>query len=105
MDVRVSHTPGPWHLDRGMPTDDLAICDRKGIALAEVFEYNRGAMKSLPLEANARLIAAAPALLEALEEATAEYLSEWGEPQPGFDPPPAWFTHARAAITQAKGES
>jgi len=59
------HTPGPWMLDDGLVYVPLAAPDRHGAtiyAIATIEESN---------EANARLIAAAPAMLAALEGLTA----------------------------------
>jgi len=50
----------------------------------------------LPNEADARLIAAAPDLLAALEDVVQMY-------QPAYDPP--FIERARAAIAKAKGEA
>ena len=91
----MSHTPGPWELREG---DDEAF----GPAI-----YSAGAHDMDPLatvsrvsrrdaEADARLIAAAPDLLAALEDVVQMY-------QPAFDPP--FIERARAAIAKAKGEA
>jgi len=60
------HTPGPWFVD---PDDTLAIRapdgDDEPWHVAEVIEYCGEGDQT---EANARLIAAAPDLLEALKE-------------------------------------
>jgi hypothetical protein len=70
----MKHTPGPWKIEAErayiqiMPTDNVAIC-----------ELGRRGNPALDL-ANANLIAAAPELLEALEDA--ERVLEWGEPEP-----------------------
>lgn len=61
-----SHTPGPWSNERIWDTPASRIHARvEGIpmALAEVFTMRNAGEK----EANARLIAAAPELLEALK--------------------------------------
>jgi len=50
------HTPGPWHVDRNQ------ICNADGWALASV-PYTTGGAQD---RANARLMAAAPELLDAL---------------------------------------
>ena len=64
----MSHTPGPWHLDRGMPDDPyLDVCDVGGYAFVRVYEQHPRLGYAWPLDANARLIAAAPDLLAALE--------------------------------------
>jgi hypothetical protein len=89
-------TPGPWTYETGpslygrfhaVHRDDLMIC--------ECYEGD-GAER----EANARLIAAAPALFEALQTILERgYVSESiAEERPDFET-------ARAALAQAKGEA
>lgn len=62
-----SHTPGPWHEEDAEGTGNIVIADEQGVTVATCWQQ--------PLDppqwvgANARLIAAAPALLEALERA------------------------------------
>jgi hypothetical protein len=82
------HTPGPWTVGR----DFSIIAGSEEIA---ALYTNDGAddSKPYPVEANARLIAAAPELLEALKDAvdgegdmTAERIARW-----------------RAAIAKAEG--
>ncbi len=85
------HTPGPWHLN-GVDT----IISVKG---------NRTVAKVFHPEADARLIAAAPELLEALDEIdahaseSAPYSDDLKE---GMD---AIIGIARAAIKTAKGDA
>ena len=85
-----THTPGPWNIRRGKHgTDVLGYDPKRGdIAVATIDRHDT--------EANARLIAAAPALLEALEDmlfahAARGLLQECAH------------NKARAAIAQAKG--
>ena len=61
------HTPGPWRVERqngSSTTSEWIIAGAKPGYLAEVGDCGSGCAK-----ANARLIAAAPELLEALEMA------------------------------------
>ena len=62
-----THTPGPWRTDAGVILSE----DGRGIAVAQgpsrVFQPRRFAPEHERLP-NAKLIAAAPTLLEALEE-------------------------------------
>jgi hypothetical protein len=79
------HTPGPWGLFFNEDTRDLQIENAKG----EPIVYIVGAEQNVL--ANARLIAAAPDLLEALEAldkalpnfifdpVLAEFVSVWGD--------------------------
>jgi len=74
----VSHTPGPWRLaesyrpasaDHGVMTYAPYVVDTAGRNVAAAMIGGFEDMREV--DANARLIAAAPALLEALEEAVA----------------------------------
>lgn len=56
------HTQGPWHIAR-FEASTVDIRDARGVTVAEVGDT------SMEDEANARLIAAAPELLEALKAA------------------------------------
>ena len=67
-----AHTPGPWDAhcakfksDSGWDWGIRATIGNKGYCIAEAFEVVAADMKT-PVEANARLIAAAPDLLAAL---------------------------------------
>ena len=96
----IKHTPGPWYVGSGTyegrniysvasVTDDEGFTYQPIVASAE-----DDGIKCW--DANARLIAAAPELLEALEEliAATQHL----------DPCQATAEKARAAIAKAKGE-
>ncbi|GGD58701.1 hypothetical protein [Croceicoccus mobilis] len=82
------HTPGPWSLDENDIRDEAqaVLTDRFGGTVADVFTGHRHG----ECEANARLIAAAPELLDALE-----YLVSLG----GGD----CLDMARDAIAKARG--
>ena len=54
----MSHTPAPWKIDGAHSTRVLLIIDAKGHAIGEIVDTRN--------PANAKLIAAAPDLLEAL---------------------------------------
>ena len=69
-----AHTPGPWHVEDGFSvvgtrrtvTEYFVRRDGQDIAIAaDILDPETGE----PSEANARLIAAAPSLLDALEAA------------------------------------
>lgn len=90
------HTPGPWVKDRhgqlrSPQGKQVGVWDA-GIAWVQRDEES---------EANARLIAAAPDLLEALKQAVdrEEYGKEEG------DEVPQWLLDARAAIAKAEGRT
>jgi len=64
----MKHAPGEWRIEKRM--DCIAIVDNDGKEI--VFLFNKGSVTTQlrtkdELEANARLIAAAPKLLEALK--------------------------------------
>lgn len=62
-----THTPGPWHEEDVAESGNILIADEQGVTIATCWKQ--------PLDphewvgANARLIASAPKLLEALERA------------------------------------
>jgi hypothetical protein len=91
--MSMQHTPGPWQVNSN---DPLHVCDADGesrgcspIAFVQVGNDGRWTAK-----ANARLIAAAPELLERLEE-----LLEYSENLRGS----GVYNRARAAIAKATG--
>ena len=94
------HTPAPWEMGPIIASEDIFIlADNRKAAIARASNletYANTFEKLRPLaaecEANARLIAAAPDLLEALKA----ILDETG----GMGGP---FTTARAAIAKATG--
>jgi hypothetical protein len=98
-----NHTPGPWVVWSPNEFGNPSIGRESGPSLAIVFRSNHEA----ELEANARLIAAAPDLLAALEHA--EYaLTRWAMYGHSDRPPEQyradeWARDARAAIAKAKG--
>lgn len=93
------HTPAPWAFERAVETDGSVTydifsiapegCNGVGCDVAYIQTYS--AQQADVQEANARLIAAAPSLLAALEEFVAKF-GECGLTE-----------NARAAITQATG--
>lgn len=88
------HTPGPW-TDVSVDGSYWGVYSSSGDVVAQAQQIRP--MKDDPTQierhANARLIAAAPELLEALEAA---YYNEGGYQ--------AWKEQARAAIRKATGE-
>lgn len=62
-----AHTPGPWDVYAGkMKNGDRIINDSEGTPVAYAADYNQYA-KDEQVDANARLIAAAPEVLSALK--------------------------------------
>jgi hypothetical protein len=117
--TKANHTPGPWIIGSA---EGRVLSHWEGIGYWEIanatitdFRGDSGAryFAGGTQEANARLIAAAPNLLEALEELTeiidkAGLLNLSNGVQLG---PTAWYVkatermdYARAAIAKAKGE-
>jgi len=105
------HTPGPWYQNKANP---LVICAPDGFAdpwyVAEA-TTNCGHSED-QTEANARLIAAAPDLLEALVALDDDWTSDFPDgpdTQLKFvkfaDETLAIWRKARAAIAKAKGEA
>ena len=92
-----NHTQGPWTVDGAVATENLDVLGEGGrVAMLDCDDIDADT-----LEANARLIAAAPELLTALQDIVDAY-------QNHFDAMPvAWQTYdniARAAITKATGD-
>ena len=82
-----SHTPGPWESKRRL------VWDTNGFSLADCWDYNRTEEECF---ANARLIAAAPDMLEALEYVNAKSTIDMDD---------AMIDVVTAAIAKAKGEA
>jgi hypothetical protein len=100
----VSHTPGPWEVDE--PHQVWAPSAGEYVAITQV--EDRETIPRDQVEANARLIAAAPELLEAIKE-----LLEVADPDSsdGYEMEWQWREtleraqdRARAAIAKATGE-
>lgn len=62
-----AHTPGPWHEEDLGESGNILITDVQGVTVATCWRQPLDPPEWV--EANARLIAAAPELLEALESA------------------------------------
>lgn len=99
----MSHTPGPWVIGpadwlisqrHGMGYRNFPVHAPAGYDVAMVYSDEDDAEQ----EANVRLIAAAPDLLDAVEELLI-YLADWD------DPDNETCQRARAAVAKAKGES
>jgi hypothetical protein len=96
----LSHTPGPWKLD--LPTESGAhrhISLKTGHGFVMFLEQIHGNACYKNMDANARLIAAAPDLLEALRR-----VIYWEDHAHWLEPPPVEIAdEARAAIAKAEG--
>ena len=110
------HTPGPWKIGGKFDPDQIGfgagyieiegriLCDRDGYTTeANVAKVSCAGMTYRKEdEANARLIAAAPDLVEALEFLLADYIAIDGENLTGSTVP---ADKARAALRKAKEEA
>ena len=97
------HTPGPWVIDRN-PVEHLGFTI--GVPASEAMPpASQRHIGNVFYAANARLIAAAPELLAALQD-LAEEAARSVYPQPD-KPDSAWakLVRARAAIAKATGQT
>ena len=93
--MTLKHTPGPWKLRLGTGVQYDYIIETKAGALVAAYPHYSGATKKVT-KANARLIAAAPDLLEALNA----LLDDVGRANSMLG-----AIKARAAIAKATGET
>jgi len=96
--MKTKHTPGPWEISRWKDARlangfETVISDSRGHGLVTFCQKG----KNKKVEANARLIAAAPDLLAALENALAESVG-----QPSRRISREGLDDIRAAIAQAR---
>lgn len=99
----VKHTPGPWFEQTGF-SDDVEITAESREGMVAICSMDLGFTGHIGVEqeANARLIAAAPCMFEALVEVLeALDVSRNGGEYPSFE---AWEAKARDAITRATGD-
>lgn len=94
------HTPGPWTAEHGIYG---SIVCKDGKSMIAVWPEALGGPE-FPHEANARLIAAAPELLEALLQVIAEKAPSYHDCTDDGLPECVWC-EALAAIAKATGES
>lgn len=91
----VKHTPGPWTISPSRRSDNFCIYARdKDYGIGEAWNLS-GKPEN---KANARLMAAAPDMLDALKRLI--------EPTPGVAKLPAWvYGIVKPAIDKAEGRS
>lgn len=94
--MSATYTPGPWSIEKrpGPIYEIHASTDAVAVAYGTHLDED---------DANARLMAAAPELLEALRDVTRsfeELLATSGDPDPGAGP---FVLAAKAAIAKATG--
>lgn len=96
-----SHTPGPWSVLQH-EEGDIVILDKTRGTLAEIFAVNDTRDQETP-QANARLIAAAPEILDALNMFITDCQDcrlsgpDWSELR-------STVIHARSLIAKVKGD-
>lgn len=74
----MTHTKGPWHVREGMERAPQRVFDSDGGLVAEAHSLRETVSERLTeAQANARLIAAAPDLLEALRVVVDYYVPEF----------------------------
>ena len=102
MENKTQHTPGPWRM--GKRAYDRAIYGQQGAEVASMLDLFHTPAESL---ANARLIAAAPDLLEALSYIEAVCRAKGGSINSTVDLADCreFASIARAAIAKAEGGS
>ena len=66
---RAGHTPGPWSVNTQHANIEIRGPEESGVIVARMVEWGIAADTPSPQAANARLIAAAPELLDALKVA------------------------------------
>ena len=104
MNDMTKHTPGPWSTHReGFSTVYVEARLRQGV-IQEVAACGPTEAGQEQQEANARLIAAAPELLDALEMVIKEQAPSYHECIDDGEPECAWCI-ARKAMAKARGES
>jgi hypothetical protein len=90
----IKHTPGPWQLGFNRQTNRITIFDKHAVNVAYI---QPGDKISEQAEADARLIAAAPQLLTALETALRE-LTQWQHLNPEDEDLPVVIDEVKDAI-------
>ena len=96
MEQKAAHTPGPWNCNRSSASGYDIVCSEN--SPTDVCVISRRDKTTGEIDANARLIASAPDLIEALRAvvATEIYLPDHPQRQ-------AAYRNARAAIAKAEG--
>jgi hypothetical protein len=93
------HTPGPWRLELVEDRSIKHLCpvDANDLSILTIVHHDETPFAAVYKDADARLIAAAPELLEALREA-ADYTRH-----PDYDWPVEFSRRVSAAIAKAEG--
>ena len=101
----MKYTKGPWHITpyKHQITDTFGVKDIQGAWVAKCHPFNGTINDIEESEANARLIAAAPDLLEACKEMLEDLMDLHAEPN--VDDGHHRYQYAIDAIDKAEGES
>lgn len=102
-EAKASHTPGPWLIESDYNEDgsDLIVMAEQAYVIADTRHESCGIVDADECYANARLISAAPELLEALKGLLRRIDDHFGSPDASHD----WKEQeaARAALSKATG--
>lgn len=102
----VKHTPGPWARvpdERFRHDNSAGVRDATGSYVAAALDFNRSD-RDAEVEANARLIAAAPELLATLKDVIAHLRSITLDPGDDEDDAPA-LVAAETLVAKAEGRA
>ena len=103
--TKPTHTPGPWFID-GMGNDPHCLAITAGDQIDGPEFQREDKIAEVHTESDARLIAAAPDLLEVARETIAAYETmRDGEPTGHLWPDPSHIVKARNAIAKAEGRA
>ena len=76
---KVKHTPGPWTVGaKDRPRSDLSVCTQINGVTVPIFYHDLSSFTYYTCAANARLIAAAPELLQSVNS-LAEFIKFYSE--------------------------
>ena len=96
--MNAQYTPGPWVIDGSVNAENLDVINSEG-RIAMIDDSRSTGWNVPTINANARLIAAAPDLLAALREIHDAIAAGEGD----FSPSGDWYREASAAIAKATG--
>ena len=94
----MSHTPGPWKIEEFSKGSYLVTARNAGTAKEGLVAQH------VPGIANARLIAAAPELLEVIREAVDSAEREMAKGRKASPGLATWLEKARAALAKARAD-
>jgi hypothetical protein len=98
--MEAKHTPGPWTVSEEWDGTSIKAGQFHVTHTIQSCGFHEPEVDKAVTQANARLIAAAPELLQAAKD-----FVEWFECSRIGDKPIAEWSHARAAIAKATGET